>query len=236
MSVLASCGKVCPGLPNGFIDGAVVPAVLPAPLSAAFFVVLTKLLTGSSVRWLGCEPGTRQRVYFANHTSHLDALVLWAALPPAARVLARPVAARDYWEADALRRHLALRVFNAVLIDRHRTAGEGHARNPLEPLFDALADPGGHSLIIFPEGTRGTGREPAGFKSGLYHLAKGRPEIDLVPTLIDNMNRILPKGELLPVPLLGGVSFGAPLRVGAGEGKAEFLARARGAVTALRDA
>ena len=213
-----------------------MPDALPAPFSATAFVVLVKLLTGSSVRWVGCEPGTRQRVYFANHTSHLDALVLWAALPPAARVLARPVAARDYWEADALRRHLATRVFHAVLIDRHRPGGDAHAHNPLEPLFDALADPRGHSLIIFPEGTRGPGPEPAAFKSGLYHLAKHRPEIDLVPTLIDNMNRILPKGELLPVPLLGGVSFGAPLRVGEGEGKAEFLERARGAVMALRRA
>ena len=214
-----------------------MPDDLPAPLTAAFFVGLVKLLTGSSVRWVGCEPGTRQRVYFANHTSHLDALVLWAALPPAARVLARPVAARDYWEKGAVRRHLATRVFNAVLIDRHQaTTGGDRAHNPLEPLFDALADARGHSLIIFPEGTRGTGPEPAAFKSGLYRLAKGRPDLELVPVLIDNMNRILPKGELLPVPLLGGVSFGAPLRVGEGEGKAEFLERARHAVVALQTA
>ena len=134
MPTLPLPGKVCPGPGGGFIHGSpVVPESLPAPLSAAFFVGLVKLLTGSSVRWVGCEPGTRQRIYFANHTSHLDALVLWAALPPVARPLARPVAARDYWEADALRRHLATRVFNAVLIDRHRPEGAA----PRAPPFGA---------------------------------------------------------------------------------------------------
>ena len=209
-----------------------VPATATAPLTASFLATLVKLLTGSSVRWTGCEPGTRQRVYFANHTSHLDALVLWAALRPEARALARPVAARDYWMAGPLRRHLATRVFNAVLIDRHRVSA--HARNPIEPLLEALENGPGHSLILFPEGTRGTGPEAGPFKSGLYHLGRHRPDVELVPVLIDNMNRILPKGELLPVPLLGGLSFGTPLRVEEGEGKAEFLDRARAAVNGLR--
>ena len=203
----------------------------PSPLSAAALAALVKLLTGSSVRWVGCEPATRQRIYFANHTSHLDALVLWTALPPEARALARPVAARDYWEASRLRRHLATRVFNAVLIDRHRT--DAHT-SPLAPLLAALDAGQRHSLIIFPEGTRGTGPEPAAFKGGLYHLAKHRPDVELVPVLIDNMNRILPKGELLPVPLLGGVCFGAPMHVEADENKTAFLDRARQAVSALR--
>lgn len=209
-----------------------MPAHASPPLTAAFLAALVNLLTGSSVRWAGCEPSTRQRVYFANHTSHLDAIVLWAALRPEARALARPVAARDYWMADPLRRHLATRVFNAVLIDRHRVSA--HARNPIEPLLDALEDGRHHSLILFPEGTRGTGPDAGPFKSGLYHLARHRPDVELVPVLIDNMNRILPKGELLPVPLLGGLSFGAPLHVQDGEGKTEFLDRARCAVNGLR--
>ncbi len=208
-----------------------MPDVPSAPFSAVALAVLVKLLAGSSVRWVGCEPSTRQRLYFANHTSHLDALVLWTALPPAARLLARPVAARDYWEADRLRRHLATKVFNAVLIDRQRTSA--HAHNPLEPLLAALDDARQHSLILFPEGTRGTNPEPAPFKSGLYHLAKQRPGVELIPVLIDNMNRILPKGEVLPVPLLGGVSFGSPVQIREGEGKAAFLERARAAVMAL---
>ena len=125
-----------------------MPAVSSAPFSAAALAAVVKLLTGGSARWVGCEPSTRQRIYFANHTSHLDALVLWTALHPAARALARPVAARDYWVASPLRRHLATRVFNAVLIDRQRTSA--HAHNPLEPLLEALGDDGRSSLILFP--------------------------------------------------------------------------------------
>ncbi len=208
-----------------------MPNALLSSFSASVLAAVVKIVAGSSVRWTGCEPSTRQRIYFANHTSHLDALVLWTALHPAARALARPVAARDYWLAGRLRRHLATRVFNAVLIDRHRTAA--HA-NPLQPLLDALEDSRRHSLILFPEGTRGAGPDAAPFKSGLYHLGKHRPDVEMVPVLIENMNRILPKGELLPVPLLGGLSFGTPMRVEIGENKTVFLERARYAVNSLR--
>jgi 1-acyl-sn-glycerol-3-phosphate acyltransferase len=201
--------------------------------AAASLAVLVKILAGASVRWVGCAPDIRQRIYFANHTSHLDAIVLWAALRPEARALTRPVAARDYWTADPARRYLAGKVFRAVLIERRHVSA--HANNPIEPLLAALAD-GRCSLILFPEGTRGAGPEAGPFKSGLYHLAKHRPDVELVPVLIENMNRILPKGELLPVPLLGGLSFGAPVRVEPDEKKADFLLRARDAVNQLRTA
>ena len=208
-----------------------MPATSSPPLTADALALLVKLLAGGTSRWVDCEPALRQRVYFANHTSHLDALVLWTALPPAARVLARPVAARDYWEAGPVRRHLATRVFNAVLLDRHRVSARA---NPIEPLLQALDGERRHSLILFPEGTRGNGPEPAPFKSGLYHLARHRPDVELIPVLIDNMNRILPKGELLPVPLLGSVSFGPPLHLKENEDKPTFLARTREAIKALR--
>jgi 1-acyl-sn-glycerol-3-phosphate acyltransferase len=209
-----------------------LPSAVDA-LSAAVLARVVRVLAGSSVRWVGCRPDeTRQRIYFANHTSHLDAVVLWAALRPAARAVTRPVAARDYWTADRLRQHLATRVLRAVLIDRHHVSA--HEHNPLTPLLEAL-EGGRHSLILFPEGTRGTAAEPGPFKSGLYHLARQRPDVELIPVLLDNMNRILPKGELLPVPLLGGLSFGAALRLEPDEGKREFLTRARAAVCDLRN-
>ena len=205
---------------------------LVASCTAAFLAALVKILAGSSVRWVSCEPSTRQRVYFANHTSHLDALVLWAALHPEARALVRPVAARDYWSASFPRRYLSTQVLHSVLIDRRRVSA--HARNPIEPLLEALENGRRHSLILFPEGTRGDGPDAGPFKGGLYHLARRRPDVEMVPVLIDNMNRILPKGELLPVPLLGGLSFGAPLQLAEDEGKTEFLERARAAGTGRR--
>ena len=196
---------------------------------AAVMVGLAKLISGARPRWAGCVPDTRQRIYFANHTSHLDALVLWAVLPPPVRTLTRPVAARDYWTAGRLRQRIAEEVFHAVLIERKKPTTHD---NPVEDMLNALGEK--HSLIVFPEGSRGTGPDPAPFKGGLFHLAKRRPDVELVPVLMDNLNRILPKGEILPVPLLGSVSFGTPLKLHPDEEKAVFLNRAREAVLALR--
>lgn len=172
---------------------------------------------------------TRQRIYFANHTSHLDFVVIWAALPPHVRACTRPVAAKDYWDKPGLRGYLSREIFNAVLIERDRAAA---AADPIDVLVDGLGD--AHSLIVFPEGTRGSGSDPAPFKSGIYRVAMRRPDVELVPVLIDNLNRILPKGEFTPVPLLSHIAFGQPIRVGEGEPKAEFLERARNAVLELR--
>jgi 1-acyl-sn-glycerol-3-phosphate acyltransferase len=195
----------------------------------ALLAAMAKLLTGASARWAGCTPNIRQRVYFANHTSNLDALVVWASLPPPIRALTRPVAARDYWMKGRLRRYLANQIFNAVLIERKKPTAHD---NPLTDMITALGTR--HSLIIFPEGGRQSGMEMAPFKGGLFHLAKDRPDVEFVPVLIENLNRILPKGEFLPVPLLGGVSFGTPIKLENGEGKNSFLSRAQAAVKALQ--
>lgn len=197
-------------------------------MTKSLLVFLAKLISGANVRWVGCAPDVRQRIYFANHTSNLDAVVIWASLPPPVRALARPVAARDYWIKDPLRRHLANKVLNAVLIERKQPTVRD---NPLAAMLAAMGDR--HSLIIFPEGGRQTGAEMAPFKGGLFHLAKDRPDVELVPVLIENLNRILPKGEFLPVPLLGSVSFGAPVKLEVGEARPEFLGRAQAAVKAL---
>ena len=191
----------------------------------ALLAALAKIITGASARWLGCGPDTRQRVYFANHASNLDALVIWAALPPPVRALTRPVAARDYWTKGRVRPYLANHIFNALLIERKKPTV---ADNPLKDMLTALGDR--HSLIIFPEGGRQTGGEMAPFKSGLYHLAKHRPDVEFIPVLIENLNRILPKGEFLPVPVLGGVNFGTPVKLEPGEDKDAFLQRTQAAI------
>jgi 1-acyl-sn-glycerol-3-phosphate acyltransferase len=192
---------------------------------------MAKLVSGANVRWVGCEPDVRQRVYFANHTSNLDALVVWASLPPPVRALTRPVAARDYWTGGWIRHYLAHQVFNAVLIERKKPTSHD---NPLTDMLNALGDR--CSLIIFPEGGRQSDGGMAPFKGGLFHLAKDRPDVEFVPVLIENLNRILPKGEFLPVPLLGSVSFGVPIKLELGEQKLSFLERAQTAVKALQQA
>jgi len=192
---------------------------------SAVIAFLVQALCGARARWLGCDPAERQRIYFANHSSHLDAIVLWAALPPILRARTRPVAARDYWAASRVRLWLAEKVFRALLIERRKVTVEA---NPLRDMLAAID--AGDSLILFPEGTRSPQLEPRAFKSGLFHLAKHRPLVELVPVYLENLNRILPKGEALPVPLLGSVTLGAPILLEPGQTKESFLERARQAV------
>jgi 1-acyl-sn-glycerol-3-phosphate acyltransferase len=210
---------------------------------ARIIAALARGLSGVQVRWQGCVPEPRQRIYFANHTSHLDFVVLWSALPKELRARTRPVAAKDYWQTG-FRSFLAQRVFRAVLVERGAAARAAHEEHKHEEqahatgfaVIEQLAEAMGErdSLIFFPEGTRGTGETVAEFKSGLYHLAKHRPDVELIPAYLENLNRILPKGEFLPAPLVSTLTFGAPICVEDGEHKHEFLERARAAVCSLQ--
>lgn len=188
-----------------------------------------KVLSGSTVRWVDCQPDTCQRVYFANHTSHLDALVLWASLPRDVRALTRPVAAKDYWTRGAVRRYIAHSI-NALLIDRKNIKVH---ESPVDTMIQEMGDR--YSLIVFPEGGRSAGEDLGEFKSGLYYLGKKRPDLELVPVYMDNLNRVLPRGEFLPVPLLSCVTIGAPIWLETGEPKSNFLRRAREAVLRLKE-
>lgn len=186
-----------------------------------------RLLTGAHGRWTGCAPVGAQRIYCVNHSSHLDFLLLWTALSPPMRRSTRPVAAADYWRAGPIRRYLIHDVFRGVLVDR-----SGATPNPLEPASEALRE--GSSLIFFPEGTRGPGAGLLPLKSGIYHLARTHPGVDLVPVWVDNAYRVMPKGFFLPVPLLCSMTFGAPLRLYEGEPKEAFLERLRSALLELQ--
>ena len=153
-----------------------------------FLLKLVRVLTGAQARWYGCPPQAEQRIYFANHQSHADLVMIWAALPHELRSITRPVAARDYWTKTPVREWITTAVFNAVYVDRERKGDS----DPLLPLEQALAS--GDSIILFPEGTRGDGEEPQPFKSGLYTLALKFPHVVLVPAWIDNIQRVMPKG------------------------------------------
>lgn len=194
-----------------------------------FLLGLVRALTGAQARWHGCPPKAEQRIYFANHQSHADLVLIWAALPSELRSITRPIAAKDYWTASAFKRWITTAVFNAVYVERERKGDE----DPLQPLIDALDS--GDSLIIFPEGTRGHADEPQPFKSGLYNLARRFPDVVLVPAWIHNVQRVMPKGEVIPVPVLCSVTFGEPLTLGPDEDRSDFLHRARDAVVGLRD-
>ena len=198
-----------------------------AEAAGLFLAFLARLITGAQGHWHGCPPKAEQRIYFANHQSHFDWVLIWAALPKDLRASTRPIAARDYWTSSPLKHWITREIFNAVYVSRQRNDDE----DPLEPLLEALRH--GDSLVIFPEGTRGHATEPAAFKAGLYHLAQVNPQVQLIPTWISNVQRVMPKGEVVPVPLLCSVTFGAPVQLAEGEDKRVFLQRARDAVIAL---
>lgn len=192
--------------------------------------IFARFMTAPRAIWQGIEPAPRQRVYFANHSSNGDFVLLWTALPAPLRRQTRPVAALDYWLKSPLRAFIGREVFNAVLIDRRPDA---RVEDPVTQMVTALDQ--GASLIIFPEGQRNSSDAALlPFKSGLYHLAKARPEVDFVPVWIANLNRVMPKGEIIPVPLICTLTFGAPLHLAAGEAKDAFLARASQALLACQ--
>jgi len=216
-------------------------ASLTASPCAAAIVLFARLVTAVRGLWVGVEPVARQRVYYANHCSHGDVVLLWTVLPPRSRRVTRPVAGADYWMATPLRRFIGRRVFRALLIERGSTSigstPVGSTSVPagkaaVERMAAALDD--GDSLILFPEGTRNTGDSPLlPFRSGLHHLAQARPGVEFVPVWIAHLNRVLPRGEMVPVPLLCTVSFGPALPIEAGESGPAFLDRAHAALLAL---
>jgi 1-acyl-sn-glycerol-3-phosphate acyltransferase len=205
-----------------------------ADLAGQLLAFIARLITGAQGHWKGCPPQALQRIYFANHQSHLDWVLIWASLPGELRAQTRPIAAKDYWTASPFKHWLTREVFNAVYVSRTRAKEGPDAQDPLEPLVQALQ--GGDSLVIFPEGTRSNKGEPQSFKSGLYHLAAQFPNVQLIPAWIANVQRVMPKGEVVPVPILCTVTFGAPMALNPGEDKRAFLDRARAAVVALRPA
>ena len=200
-----------------------------AQVTASAIIFFARMITAVRGVWIGIEPVRRQRVYFANHVSHGDFILIWTVLPERLRRKTRPVAGSDYWMKSPLRQFIGRDVFKSVLIDRDP---ETRTEDPVEKMVEALDE--NASLIVFPEGTRNSSDQPLlAFKSGLYHLARERPAVDLVPVWIANLNRVMPKGEFVPIPLICTVTFGAPLHVGADEEKDAFLARARAALLAL---
>ncbi|NDV63092.1 1-acyl-sn-glycerol-3-phosphate acyltransferase [Puniceicoccales bacterium CK1056] len=179
-------------------------------------------LTGNSL-----PPGPK--VFYANHTSHLDFTLIWAVLPQAERLITRPVAGKDYWIRNKVTRFVGCDIFNALLIERKHIT---RANNPIEQMHRVLES--GLSLIVFPEGTRGTEPVPAAFRSGLYHLSMACPDIPMIPVYLENLNRMLPKGTILPIPLISRITVGSPLPFKADHGQRdEFLTEARQALIDL---
>ncbi|MEP6016999.1 MAG: lysophospholipid acyltransferase family protein [Paracoccaceae bacterium] len=202
-----------------------------ARLIALSIIIFASLITAVRGIWLGAGPVPAQRVYFANHASNGDFVLIWTVLPGKLRRKTRPVAAADYWLSTKLKAFIGRSVFNAVLIDRNPDTSTD---DPVQQMADALD--AGDSLILFPEGTRNLTQTPLlPFKTGLFHLATKNPDVDLVPVWIENLNRVMPKGKLIPIPLVCTITFGQPMHLKPAETKTDFLERAQSALLTLSD-
>ncbi len=203
---------------------------LAARVTGQAIVLFARAITAVHADWRGVGPSPRQRVYFANHVSNADMPMIWSVLPHHLRLRTRPVAAADYWLKSRLRAFAGAEVFRAVLIDRRP---DQRTDDPMAAILAGLEE--GSSLIIFPEGLRNQGPEPLQpFKAGLYNIARARPDVELVPTWIANLNSVMPKGEIIPLPLMCSVIFGPPVALHEGEERGAFLTRAAAALLALR--
>ena len=200
--------------------------ILLAKLVDHIICFFTAFITGVRPQPLA-EP-LQSTVYYSNHNSHGDFMLVWISLPQSERLRTRPVAGADYWQRGAIRRFIANSVFKVLLIQRN----SDHPQEAIETMANELNN--GSHLIIFPEGTRNlTEDKLQPFKSGIYHLAKQKAELQFVPVWINNMNHVLPKGAILPIPLMCHVTFGKAISLAENEEKEVFLARARDALQAL---
>ncbi|MBW9051520.1 lysophospholipid acyltransferase family protein [Rhizobium mesosinicum] len=197
--------------------------------AATVIVLFARAVTAVRAVWPEAGLPSRPCVYYANHSSHGDFVLVWTVLPPRLRHRTRPVAGAEYWLKSRLNRFIGSDVFNAVLIARER---DKRTEDPVTQMASAID--AGSSLILFPEGTRNqSDAKLLPFKSGIYHLAAARPDVDLVPVWISNLNRVMPKGEIVPIPLICTVTFGSALQIAPGEIKDDFLERMQAALLAL---
>lgn len=189
---------------------------------------LTVIFTGVIARGHVPPRPDKPRIFYGNHTSHLDFMVIWTALASATRKRTRPVAGADYWEKGPIRKFIAHHVIHALLVDRD----DVEKRKLAVPRMLAALD-AGDSLIFFPEGTRGDGSQIGEFKRGLYAVASERPQVECVPVYLSSLYRSLPKGVVIPVPVAGKAYFAEPIfcTESGHEGDDDaFLVRARNAL------
>lgn len=163
------------------------------------------LFIGLRVRGRDHLPQSGQFVLIANHSSHLDTASLLSLFPLTQLRRIQPVAAADYFARNRFISTLTKTIFNILPIARKNITPEN---NPLRQMQAALA--AGQSLIIFPEGTRGSGDSIGPFRSGVAHLIAKLPDVVIVPACLVNMGRSLPKGEFIPVPFFCEVRLGEP--------------------------
>lgn len=143
----------------------------------------------------------------ANHASHADTAVIYAAVPSALRPRLLAAAAQDYFFEGGLRQYMARTLFNAIPVDREGA----QRRDPLRHVVRALRE--GYGVLIYPEGTRSRTGEIGTFRSGIGRLIAQFPNLPVIPALLEGTDEVMPKGRSVPLPRRVRVTFGAPLHL-----------------------
>lgn len=169
-------------------------------------------------------------IYYANHSSNLDSIIIWLSLTSEERQNTCFIGASDYWDKGIIRKYVLQYIFNGKTIQRK---GSLFSNNPINILENILIE--GKSIVIFPEGTRNLISEDIqDFKSGLYHLAKKMPNIPLIPIYLSNTQKMMPKGTFIPLPIICQSYFGSAFFFTPNENKLLFLTNAKAKIEDLK--
>jgi len=190
-------------------------------LKYLFFLLCVKpfvhVVLGISVKNSENLPRKGPAILIANHTSHIDTLVLMCLFSTSQLLKVHPVAAADYFFNTKFRAFIFRTLIGAIPVKRER------AKNSKEDVFAEANQhlKNEHILIIYPEGTRSLDGEIREFKTGAAHLAKTNPDVPVIPIFINGPGKVMPKADFLPVPFICDVYIGTPMCLGT-DTKPEF--------------
>ena len=149
----------------------------------------------------------KQFILIANHNSHMDTMAIMSAIPSRYIHKVHPIAARDFFGGSLFKKILMRYLVNATLIQRDR---DDPNNDPIDSMDKMLKK--SRSLILFPEGSRGTPGVMSKFKKGLGYLIQRNPEINVIPVYLDNVYKTLPRGKNLILPYNCSIKFGDPIK------------------------
>ncbi|MBT8327469.1 MAG: 1-acyl-sn-glycerol-3-phosphate acyltransferase [Bacteroidia bacterium] len=172
----------------------------------------------------------KQFIIIANHNSHFDTVAILASLDIKNLINTSPAAAIDYFGKNRLSRFLTTNLLNTILIFRQKVEGKPGAIEQLDSHLKL-----GKSLLLFPEGTRGTAGEISDFKSGIAVLLKKNPGLPFIPVYLIGFGRVLPKDGNIIVPLNCLVRYGEPIVPNSNLSIDEILELTKTAVLSLRE-
>ncbi|QOQ38085.1 lysophospholipid acyltransferase family protein [Trueperella pecoris] len=171
-------------------------------------------------------------IVVGNHTSHLDAPMVFTLLPEHMTERLATGAAADYWYRRPAISKVTSLFFNTYPIERKNKSGDPNAGRAKGMTSRLLKD--GIPILIFPEGTRSRTGEMGEFKVGAAALAI-KFDIPIVPLAMRGGHEAMPVGSVLPAANRPPIDMfiGKPMYAHEGEQPEAFMARVRSHIVAM---